>query len=615
MPEHETSEASTTEGLPVAPSLSPGLASTAVEKHTSAVDRRVAYVSCAAVLLGGLASVIAQGLTRLIALITNVSFYGRFSSAWSSPLGNHLGLGVVVVPVVGALLVGVMARYGSPAIRGHGIPEAMEQVLFNESKIPARMLFLKPLSAAISIGTGGPFGAEGPIIATGGALGSLVGQVLRTTADERKVLLGAGAAAGMAATFGSPVSAVLLAVELLVFEYRPRSLIPIALASATATSLRVALMGGGPAFVVAALSEPRGGALAVYVALGAVMGILSVCVTRAVYAIEDGFAKLPVHWMWWPALGAVPVGVIGFFAPRTMGVGYDNIEAIIGGGLALGPLAALCGLKFVSWAFSLGSGTSGGTLAPLFTVGGGLGAIFGIGAAWLLPAAGVDPRMAAVVGMAAMFAGASRAMLASVVFAFEVTRQPSTLVPLLAGVSPAFLVSSLLMHTSIMTEKIARRGVRVPTEYTTDFLDQILVRDVMSRNVSSLPADQTLDAARGWIELAAEGSTHQGFPVVDPAGALLGVVTRRDLARATPPGTRIRDILRRSPVLAYETDSLRQIADRMMSQKIGRLPIVTRTQPHRVVGIVTRSDLIGAHRERLRRAGDAATTFRWRQEA
>src|SRR6185437_1411732 len=332
---------------------------------------------------------------------------------------------------------GIMARYGSPQIRGHGIPEAMEQVLFNQSRISPRLTILKLVSAAFAIGTGGPFGAEGPIIATGGALGSLIGQLVKVTADERKVLLAAGAAAGMAATFGSPVSAVLLAIELLLFEYRARSLVPVALAAATATAVRIAFMGSAPIFPMENIVEPSGRALAAYIVLGAIVGFFSVYVTRAVYVLEDGFDKLPIHWMWWPALGAVVVGIIGYFLPHTMGVGYDNIEHIVAGNIVGSALFALVILKFVSWAVALASGTSGGTLAPLFTIGGGLGSLLGAAIVAVAPSLGVDIRIAALVGMAAIFAGASRAMLTSVVFAFETTRQPIGLLPLLGGCATA----------------------------------------------------------------------------------------------------------------------------------------------------------------------------------
>src|SRR5262245_52388530 len=506
MSEYETSSASTTEGLPVAPSLGPTLVSEGLPKGETLVDKRVLLISVLAVAVAVAAGLIAQGLILLIGLITNLSFYGRAAAEFVSPAGNHLGPLVVLVPIAGGVVVGFMARYGSQAVRGHGIPEAMEQVLLNQSRIPPRLTFLKPLSAAISIGTGGPFGAEGPIIATGGALGSLVGQLLKTTADERKVLLAAGAAAGMTATFGSPVSAVLLAVELLLFEFRPRSLIPVTLASATAAGVRIALVGARLIFPMPNLSLPSGAALTTYLVLGGLIGVAAVGVTRLVYAIEDGFARLPLHWMWWPALGGVVVGVIGYWLPQTMGVGYDNIEHILAGSVTGRALVLLCVLKFVSWAVALGSGTSGGTLAPLFTIGGALGAVLGAGFALALPQAGIDPRMAALVGMAAIFAGASRAMLASAVFAFETTMQPFSLLPLLGGCATAYLVSCLLMRHTIMTEKIARRGVRVPAEYAADFLAQVLVRDHASRNVVVFQGDDTIEAVQRWLSSGTPGS-------------------------------------------------------------------------------------------------------------
>jgi H+/Cl- antiporter ClcA len=418
-----------------------------------------------AIVIGLLASIAARLLTALIGLVTNLAFYGRWSLAFVSPANNHLGPAVIVVPIVGALIVGVMARYGSAAIRGHGIPEAMEQVLLNESRIPARLTFLKPVSAAIAIGTGGPFGAEGPIIATGGALGSLLGQWLHTTADERKTLLAAGAAAGMAATFGSPIAAVLLAIELLVFEYSPRSLIPIALASAVAAGVRMAVVGTAPVFPVPAIAAPGWAALVVYAVIGACTGVFAVLVTRLLFTVEDAFERLPIHWMWWPALGAVVVGIVGWIAPDTLGVGYVNIEHIVDGSLTGAALLGLVGWKLLSWEIALGSGTSGGTLAPLFTIGGGFGSLLGATAMAMAPQLGVDPRVAGVVGMAAMFAGASHALLTSVVFAFETTGRPLTILPLLAGCTAAYLMSIRLNPESIMTQKLARRGTAVPREY------------------------------------------------------------------------------------------------------------------------------------------------------
>jgi H+/Cl- antiporter ClcA len=418
-------------GVPVSPALADTLLAAKVPRRTILVDKRVVLISAISVVLAVAAALIGQILTALIGLVTNISFYGRWSMAFSSPAGHHLGWCVIAVPAIGGIIVGAMARWGSAAIRGHGIPEAMEQVLLNESKIPPRITFLKPVSSAIAIGTGGPFGAEGPIIATGGALGSLVGQMLRVTATERKILLAAGAAAGMAAVFGSPVSAVILAVELLLFELRPRSLIPVALATTTATGIRYAMVGSHAVFAMPDVASPGGGALAFYMALGALLGVVSVGATWVVYAIEDAFDYLPVHWMWWPAIGGVVVGGVGYFAPLTLGVGYTNIEQIVSGHFTAQALMFLCVTKFLSWSIALGSGTSGGTLAPLFTIGGTFGGFAGFAALWLFPHFDIDPRIAGLVGMAAMFAGASRALLTSVVFAFETTLQPAGILPLL----------------------------------------------------------------------------------------------------------------------------------------------------------------------------------------
>ena len=558
------------------------------------IDKRAVLISAMSVALAIVTGLVAQLLVRIIDLVTNLSFYGRLSTRSVSPAGHHLGWFVLLIPPAGGLIVGFMARYGSKAIRGHGIPEAMEQVLLNESRIPARLAFLKPLSAAISIGTGGPFGAEGPIIATGGTMGSVLGQIIRTTAMERKTLLAAGAAAGMAATFGSPVSAVLLAIELLLFELRPRSVIAVSLAAVTATAVRVAFVGYVPAFAMPVLARPSEIALAAYVVLGAVVGWLSVYVTRIVYWIEDLFEHLPIHWMWWPALGGVAVGVVALFEPRTLGVGYTNIEDLISGRLFGTAALLLCTMKFISWAVSLGSGTSGGTLAPLFTIGGGAGVVLGTLAATLFPPLGLDVRICALVGMAAMFAGASRALLASVVFAFETTLQPLGLLPLLGGCTAGYLVSSLLMRNTIMTEKLARRGVRVPTEYAADFLDLINVADACSKTVETIGADDPISILRE------RGLSHQGFPVVDRAGQLIGVVTRRDFLDPSRPGTtRARDLVTRPPAVIFLDNSLRDAADQMVRENVGRLPVVLREDPRKVIGFLTRSDLLRAHERRL----------------
>jgi H+/Cl- antiporter ClcA/CBS domain-containing protein len=576
------------------------------------VDRRVITTSVLAVLVALIAALLAEVLIALIAVVTNLAFYGRFSTTPHSPSGTTLGLLVLIVPVIGGLIVGLMARFGSAGIRGHGIPEVMEKVLYGESRIPARMMFLKPVSAAIAIGTGGPFGAEGPIIATGGALGSLVGQIHRATADERKTLLAAGAAAGMAATFGTPVAAVLLAVELLLFEYRARSLIPVALAAVTATAVRAAFHGSEPVFEMSMSSLPSGEALFFYTLLGAFIGLVAAVITRVVYGIEDAFEHLPVHWMWWPAIGAVAVGVIGYFSPHVLGIGYENIEAALTGTIAGRALIMLVIFKFVAWAIYIGSGTSGGTLAPLFTIGGGLGAWVGAIFANVFPFMGIDSRVAGLVGMAAIFAGASHALLASVVFAFETTRQPLGLLPLLAGCTAAYFVSMLFSKTSIMTERLSRRGMGVHTEYAVDYLSRVAIRDVAIKDVVTFDADQTVGEVRALLASGDASLTHQGFPVEDVHGNLVGVVTRRDVIDPTvSPDRLISSVIKQSPKVVYSDTSLRDAADHMVVHHVGRLPVVDRNNPRKVIGIITRSDLLAAHAPRIDEAR-IRVTGEWR---
>ena len=425
----------------------------------------------------------------------------------------------------------------------------------------------------------------------------------------------------MAATFGSPVSAVLLAVELLLFEYRPRSIIPVALASAVAASIRVAITGSAPVFPIAELLQPSDSALAFYVVLGALIGLVSVGITRLTYGIEDGFEilgeRFHIHWMWWPAIGALVVGALGIIEPRILGVGYPNIIGALSGSIVGRALIILVLLKFVAWAVYLASGTSGGVLAPLFTIGSGLGGWVGAIVAAAAPSIGIDPRIAALVGMAAIFAGATHALLTAIVFAFETTRQPVGLLPLLLGCAAAYLVSLLFNRHSLLTEKLARREGTVRTEYEVDHLAHVLVKQAASRNVVSLRANQILGDTRRWLQGAANGaggpSTHQGFPVLDEDSLLIGVVTRRDLLDpAYADDEVVAETIKRAPAVAYEDSTLRDAADHMVLEGVGRLPVVNRDQPRVVVGIISRSDLLSAHAPRLSAALDAKVTAKWR---
>lgn len=564
------------------------------------LNQRILWICSLCIASGVISAFTAHALIQLIGLITNISFYGRLSTAFVSPAENHLGFWMIPIPIAGGIIVGGMARWGSKAIRGHGIPEAMEQVLRNESRIPARITWLKPLSSAIAIGTGGPFGAEGPIIATGGALGSLLGQLIHITADERKVLLAAGAAAGMAAIFAAPVSAVLLAIELLLFERRARSLAPVALATVTATSIRYQLEGDGAIFAMSNIAIPGIGAVIAYTILGGLIGLISIWISKSIYEIEDAFEKLPIHWMWWPALGGLAVGIIGYLNPHTLGVGYENIASILNGKLAMGTLIGLCLLKFISWAIALGSGTSGGTLAPLFTIGSALGAIYGIAIANWLPWLNLDPRIAALVGMAALFAGASRALLASVVFAFETTLQPHGLLPLLGGCTAAYLVSALMMRNTIMSEKLIRRGVRVPSEYSADHLERITAGEICSHEVITLQHSQSIEEVQDWLAQRSPETQHQGYPVLNEAKQIIGVVTRKDLIKsAHHTSTSIGDLITRSPLTIPESYTAREVADQMLKHNVGRMIVTKDANSNSMIGIITRSDLLSAHYKRI----------------
>ena len=481
------------------------------------VDSRVWLLSGIALLIGSGAALLAALLLRLIAVSTNLFYYHRFSAASVSPSGSPLGHLMVLIPVAGGLLVGLMARFGSDKIRGHGIPEAIEAILLNRARVNWKIAILKPVSAAIAIGSGGPFGAEGPIIMTGGAFGSLVAQWIRLSDAERTTLLVAGAAAGMSATFSTPVAAILLAVELLLFEWRPRSLVPVAIASATAGILRLYLLGHGPIFPMPPTAETSPVKFAIgALALGAVIGLVAAGMSRMMYAFEDMFERLPIHWMWWPALGGLGVGIGGLVFPRGLGVGYDNITQLLQGRAPLALILGILVAKSLMWAFSLGSGTSGGVLAPLLMIGGAVGALAG----HLAQTSAQEQAFWALIGMGAMLAGSLGVPLTAILFSLEVTHCLAALLPLTLGCISAYLVTALLMPRSILTEKLSRRGYHLTREYGVDPLETVIVEELMSR--ARIPASSILPelfiyadcTCRSAAELmATEGLS--ALPVVD----------------------------------------------------------------------------------------------------
>src|SRR5216110_1891690 len=487
---------------------------------------RVLPISALAIVIGVICAFVALALLRLIGLFTNLFYYGHWGTALVSPAGNHLGWYSVLIPVGGAFIIGIMARYGSERIRGHGIPEAIEAILINGSRVEPKVALLKPLSSAISIGSGGPFGAEGPIIMTGGAFGSMIAQLFHLTSAERKTLLVAGAAGGMSATFASPVAAVLLAVELLLFEWKPRSLIPVAMASAVAAVVRRYILGFGPLFPVPAhplFIGPKG--LLGCALVGLLAGALSALLTLSVYAAEDAFQKLPVHWMWWPAIGGAAIGLGGLIFPQALGVGYDTIGALLQGSVTTKVILGVLLVKWFIWAVSLGSGTSGGVLAPLLMMGGALG---GLGAMFL-PYEGTG--FWALISMGAILGGTMRSPFTAVVFALELTHEVNVLLPLLIAAMAADAFTVLTLRRSILTEKISRRGYHLSREYSVDPLEILFVREVMRTSIAALPADAPYETLRHSLHGDSSRGRQRLYPVIGEAQELIGVVTRGDLQR------------------------------------------------------------------------------------
>ncbi len=572
-----------------------------------------------ALAIGVIASAVALVLLDLIGLITNLLYYGRLDASLTSPAQNRLGLLSVAIPIAGGLVVGVMARFGSERIRGHGIPEAMETILVGGSRIEPRLAILKPISSAISIGTGGPFGAEGPIILTGGAFGSLVAQFFALSAAERKTLLVAGAAAGMTAVFGTPIAATMLAVELLLFEWKPRSLIPVAAASALAAAIRIAFANAGlvsavPLFPVPARAILDDAGLLSALAVGIAGGLAAWLLTACVYGAEDGFkwvfARFRLHWMWWPAIGGLIVGLGGLVDPRALGVGYDSIRAELAGQISPVGLVTLFGVKLVIWALALGSGTSGGVLAPLLLMGGAIGGVMSP----VLP--GGSEATWCLIGMAAALAGVTRSPFTGVIFALELTHDQNSLLPLLIACIAADAISVLALKRSILTEKVARRGFHVMREYAVDPLEALFVRDVMRTNVVSLEATRPLAE----LEALLVDTKHDGqrlFPVTGPDRALLGVLGRREVARALEsPSQRtllVADVMQRRMVVAWPDDTLRRAADRMAGSRVGVMPVVARDAPAALLGLVTTYDLFRARTRLLEEERQRAHVLRLRR--
>jgi H+/Cl- antiporter ClcA len=555
--------------------------------------------------IGLLAGLIAFALYRLIGLFTNIAFYGRFVADFTSARHNHLGLWVIPIPVIGGIIVGFMAKYGSSKIKGHGIPEAMEAVMVSHSRIAPRVAILKPISAAIAIGTGGPFGAEGPIIQTGGAVGSLVGQLFHTTGSERKVLLACGAAAGMSATFNTPIAGVILAIELLLFEFKARSFIPLVVASTLATAVHMQLLGAGPMFTVRTMDFGVPRVLPFYLLLGVICGLAAVAFSKSLYWVEDQFEKLPVDELWWPGIGALVLGIIGYFVPRVLGVGYDTIGDILNADLALRLLLVVMVAKAVALVVSLGSGTSGGLLAPMFMSSAALGGVFAMGMDRIVPSARLSPGAFALVAMGAVFGAAARAPFSFIIFAFEITRDYNSVLPLMLVTVIADGIAILLMpRSSIMTEKLERRGLHIHQDYETDVLEQVKVSETMDSEVPVVAADMPVgELAERIARHEPEVSRHQALVILDKDSKLAGIVTRGDVLRALakdPTGAMtLLEAGTSDVIVTYPEEVLHLAAAKMLRNNIGRLPVVDRADPRRVVGYLGRPGIMAARLRRL----------------
>jgi H+/Cl- antiporter ClcA/CBS domain-containing protein len=556
-------------------------------------QRRLVMLTGLAALLGIVGGVAAWVLLHLIGLITNLTLFQRWD--WATPSFRQLDVGpqIVIAPIVGAFLISFLARW-SPVIRGHGIPEAMEVVLTKQSRIAPRTAIAKPISAAVAIGTGAPFGAEGPIIVTGGSLGSLLGQVVKVSPAERKILLAAGAAAGMAATFGAPLASVVLAIELLLFEFSTRAFVPLVVAASCAGGMHSLLYDSGPLFSVPPHDYAGLRVLPAFVALGLGAGLLAVVISRGLFIVEACYRRLPVSEFWHPVIGAVLFATIGLLVPRALGVGYDAIGDVLANRLAAGTVAVLVGAKLVAWWLALGSGTSGGTLAPILLISAGYGSLFGVAVERMLPSLHISPGAFAVVAMAATFGAATRATFTAIVFVFELTRDYDVMLPLMLATVVADLVAGSLMRDSIMTEKLTRRGLRVRTEYEVDPFRTVPVVQIMTASVDTIAATATVGEARNRIA----AGPHGAYPIVDADQRCVGIVARGDLLRhAAPADDALLDHASRD-VVSVTTDDLAITALQcMIEESIEHVPVLD--DDRRLVGICTRTDLLRVRAEQL----------------
>lgn len=562
-----------------------------------ALEPEVIKICGYALLVGFIGGLVAEGLLELIYLFTNLFFYGKFSFAITNPAYNHLGWWVILIPPIGGLLVGIMVHYWEPTLKGHGIPEAMEAVLFGHSRMRIRVALLKPLATALAIGTGGPFGAEGPIIQTGAAFGSLFGQAVGLTPYYRRVLLASGAAAGMAATFTAPLAGILVAIELLLFELRARSFIPVSLAAAVATGVRIHFVGWTPLFPTPAFKLTSMNELWLFGLMGILMGIVGLAMIRALAWTEDFFDKLPLKHalIWSPAIGALILGVIGYFYPQVFGTGYDTIRDMLNNRLIPSKLLGISVAKFWALVISLGSGTTGGVFAPSLIVGGGIGATFAIGLQHAFPHLVSNPAFYALVAMAAVFGGIARAPFTSIVFLFELSHNPNALLPLIVCVMVSDGFVRLFSRDSIMTGKLVKRGLIILQDYSVPVLMRARIDQIMQKQFTVIDADEEL---RTVLTTLTPGSGIGLMPVVEKEGSLVGIVEAHDLLKIEPPDHhfKMRELARQDYVLAYPEEAVDQVNRDMLLKNIENVVVVQSHGSRKPIGIARANDILQLRR-------------------
>lgn len=517
------------------------------------------------VALGGVGGVAAFVVVRLVGLISNLALLHRVGFGLPNLHHFHPGPELIAVGVGGALVVALLSLW-SPVIKGHGIPESLEAIVLRESRIKPRVLLAKPLSAAVAMGTGGPFGAEGPIIVTGGCIGSLLGQWVRVSASERRILLATGAAAGMAGVFDTPIAAIILAFELLLFERSLRALLPLMLATGLAAEIHTLLLGAHPLFAVAFPQSYSALQVPLFCLVGVASGVLAIVLNKGLFAFEAGFRRLRVPAFVHPLIGAVAFTTIGLAVPGSLSVGYWAITDAVNGKFLLGAAAALFVAKLFSWWIALASNTSGGTLAPIFLIGATMGEMLGIGFAHLFPGLHVSPAAFALVAMGASFGAAARAPLTGAVFAIEVTGAIHLLIPMLLALGLAEAVAELGLTERLMTDKLVRRGFRVEFDTEVDPFRTAVAGQAMD----PLPGEPaTLGGPRvdrfcylrdALAVFLAEPELDQ-LVVVDQ-GAVVGVLSRATMAEVL--SRRVAESQLQPPTLRWPAHSARRLHTRVL---------------------------------------------------